>query len=92
MANPKSPIEWLHDRIAYCENIEDLRSHTLALLLMVDNDQVQDVYQEEMDQDGFFDDYADEPYDDGSDSIDDKETWDTAIEYHLKTVRRKLGR
>lgn len=93
MPNPRSPYEWLYNRIAYCENIEDLRSHAMSLLIMVgDSDPIQDVYEQEMKDDGFFEDYEDEPYDDGSDWVDDKETYDFALELHVRDTKRKLGR
>lgn len=56
MSNPQSPIEWLHNQILWEEEIGKLRQHALTLLSMVDNDQVQDIYQEEMKEDVFFDD------------------------------------
>lgn len=90
MTEPKNPIEWLHDRIAYCIDIEELRGHALALLLAVnDSDTIQDIYQNEMDADGYFDGY-DDGYDDGSDWLDDKEAWDTAVDLHERVIRRRL--
>ncbi|MGB2853854.1 MAG: hypothetical protein WBC55_05325 [Dehalococcoidia bacterium] len=38
----------------------ELRAHALTLLQMVDNDQVQDMYQREMDLDGYFESEGDD--------------------------------
>jgi hypothetical protein len=56
MSNPQSPIEWLHNQILWESEPGKLRQHALTLLSMVDNDQVQGIYQEEMMEDGCFDD------------------------------------
>ena len=50
-----SPINWLHHKIVTSTDLAVVRAHALTLLLMVDGDQVQDIYQREMDIDGYFD-------------------------------------
>lgn len=91
MTQPRNPIEWLLAKISYETDIHELRNHALALVLMVESDQIIDVYQEEMDQDGYFDGYPD-GYDDGSDWLEDKEGWDLSIELTTGHIKNKLGR
>ena len=89
MPKPRNAIEWLYDKIAYSPRTEDLRGYALCLLLMVDSDQIQDVFQDEMASDGYFD--EDDEYM-GTDRswITDEEGWNTAIDLRLKWARRKL--
>lgn len=49
-----NPTEWLSEQIDSCENFHELRSYANALLSLVDNDQIQDLFQAEMDADGYF--------------------------------------
>ncbi len=48
-----SPADWLADKINDAR-IPELASIANALLTLVDNDQIQDVFQAEMDADGYF--------------------------------------
>lgn len=93
MSKPKTPIEWLSNKIAYSRSDEDLRSYGLALLMMVDNDQVQDVFQQEMAEDGFFDEDEDDDYEPEWAWLgDDKETWDQSLTYWTDQVRSRINR
>ena len=49
-----SPINWLHQEITTSTDLAEVKAHALTLLYMVDNDQVQAIYQREMDLDGYF--------------------------------------
>lgn len=49
-----SPINWLHQKITTSTDLAEVKAHAMTLLHMVDNDQVQDIYQREMDLDGYF--------------------------------------
>jgi len=50
-----SPRVWLYEKLTETNDIRTLRSYAYELLLMLDSDQIQDVFQEEMDRDGYFD-------------------------------------
>ena len=47
------PAEWLIERIQN-DTASRVREYAVALLGMVDADQIQDVFQSEMDSDGYF--------------------------------------
>ena len=55
-----TPINWLYQKIVMSTDTAELRAHALTLLQMVDNDQVQDMYQREMDLDGYFESEGDD--------------------------------
>ena len=69
-----SASEWLEEKISGCQDLAALDKLAMALLRMVDNDQIQDTFQGEMDADGFFEDLdaPAEPNDEGEDESDDQ--------------------
>jgi hypothetical protein len=97
MANaPRSPIEWLHDKIRYEQDCTQLRNIAMVLLFSLDDPEpIHQYFGKEMDEEGFYDNYEKEnqKYDDGSGWLgDDKADWDMAsslAEGHIKGVLNK---
>ena len=52
------PGEWLQEKIQGWDEAE-LRSALLCMLDRMDNDDIQDIFQTEMDQDGYFEEISD---------------------------------
>ena len=49
-----SPNEWLSDQLAATDDPAKLRGYLTAILDLLDPDMLQDVFQTEMEQDGYF--------------------------------------
>lgn len=50
-----TPHDWLFDKIRRTDDVDKLRCYAYALLRRLDADEIQDLFQIEMDQDGYFD-------------------------------------
>lgn len=91
MTKPRNPIEWLFDKVRYESDIGELRNLAIAAVMIIeDGDAIQDVFQDEMDVDGYFDKEAE--HNDASDWLEDKEAWDAAIDLTAGNIKNKLGR
>lgn len=88
---PVNQQEWLLDKIRYNSNIEDLRNIALILCLTLDDLEVIDQYfGNELGDDGFYDNYEEEPYDDGSSWLgEDKEAFDIATGFLIDKIRSR---
>lgn len=49
------PLDWLNAQIDDCESLANLKGLARALAGQLDGDQIQDLFQAEMDRDGYFD-------------------------------------
>ena len=93
---PSNTIEWLMDRIKYETDIEELRNHALVLLLAFDDpDKIEDIYQAELSQDGYYDHYEgeDQEYDPTGGRFateEEREGWDLAIGFSVDIAKRKV--
>ena len=100
MEKPVNEIEWLLNRIMFEENVEALRSHAINLVIMLeDPEPINIVYGQELEAEGFYDNYEgeDQEYDDGSGWLDedpdvDKETWVQGCDYVAWTAKNLLGK
>lgn len=92
--NPRSSIEWLANKIRYEQNREELRNIALLLVLALeDGDVVDQYFGKEMAEEGFYDNYEDEPYDDGSAWLgDDKEAFDIATGMTIGHIKGVIGK
>lgn len=54
------PSDWLHEHINGHENLEDLKRVARQLASQLDGDQIQDEFQDRMDEDGYFTPIVDE--------------------------------
>jgi hypothetical protein len=50
----KSPSHWAYDKINECENIEEMKAIALLLVKKVEDEEIQFIFQKEMDADGYF--------------------------------------
>jgi hypothetical protein len=91
---PRNPIEWLMDRIRYEQDSTQLRNIAMVLCLSLeDPEPIHTYFGKEMEEEGFYDDYEDEPYDDGSDWLgEDKADWDLATSLAEGQIRGVLGK
>lgn len=88
---PRNPIEWLLDKVSYEQDNTELRNLALAaVMLLTEPESVEDVFQKEMEEDGYYDDEAEHAS--ASDWLEDKEGWDMAIDLVTDNIKGKLGR
>ncbi len=91
---PVNAIEWLYNKIKYAEKLEDVREYALMLIFSCgDADIIQDYYQEELDEEGYFQNYSEREYLDGSERFEDEDesdAWDTAIEFEVAVIKRRV--
>ncbi len=91
MTQPRNAIEWLMDQVRYESDIYKLRGLAIAAVMMIeDSDTIQDVFQQEMDESGYFD--KETEHVSASDWLEDKEAWDMAIDLAAGNIKHKLGR
>ena len=91
---PRNPIEWLMDKIRYTQDTVELRNIAMVLALALDDPEVVHTYfGKEMRREGFYDEYQDEPYDDGSGWLGEgKDDWDLATSLAEQQIRGVLGK
>lgn len=94
--HPKSAREWLLDKIRYEQDSTQLRNIATVLLLGMDDEEViHQYFGNEMDEEGFYDNYEgeDQEYDDGSGWLgDEKADWDIASDLSEGYIKGVLGK
>jgi len=51
----KTPADWLNSLLREIEDIDVLRGYAITLAYATDSDTIQDLFEDEMDRDGYFD-------------------------------------
>lgn len=51
----ENPHEWLNERLGKCEDVHQFKMYAKELLTKINADDIQDLFQDEMDKDGYFD-------------------------------------